>query len=140
MEVVVTEQFAASGGSIWELLRDFGGILRWNPSGIESVTVEGEGIGAVRTIGIPGGIQLQEKLEAHNDDERSFSYSFTGKLVIPLDDYYATMTVVDESDSSCRVDWKSTFQHPSMDEASARKLVEGIYQAGFAALKQTVEG
>ena len=140
MEVTVTEQFAASGGSIWELLRDFGGILRWNTSGIESVSVEGEGIGAVRTIGIPGGIQLQEKLEAHDDAARSFSYSFTGKPVIPLEDYYATMTVIDEGDSECRVDWKSTFEHPGMDEDAARKLVEGIYHAGFAALKQTVEG
>ena len=140
MEVILTEQFAASGESVWELLRDFGGILRWNTNGIESVSVEGEGIGAVRTIGIPGGIQLQEKLEAHDDPARSFSYSFTGKLVIPFEDYYATMTVVDEGDSECRVDWKSTFKHPSMEEGAARELIEGIYLAGFAALKQTVEG
>ena len=139
MEVLVTEKFAASGESIWELLRDFGGILRWNTSGIESVSVQGEGIGAVRTIGIPGGIQLQEKLEAHDDDARSFSYSFTGKLVIPFEDYYATMTVVKEGDSECRVDWESTFKHPSMEEGAARDLIVGIYKAGCAALKQTVE-
>ena len=140
MEVKITENFAASAESVWEMLRDFGGILRWNSKGIDSVSVEGEGIGAVRTIGIPGGISLQERLEAHDDEARSFSYSFFGKPVIPLDDYYATMTVFDEGDGQCRVDWESTFEHPAMDAQAARELIEGIYNAGFAALKETVEG
>ena len=138
MEVKVTENFAASGESIWELLRDFGGLRRWNSNGIESVTVEGEGIGAVRTIGIPGGVRLQEKLEAHDDTARSFS--FVGKPVIPFENYYETMTVIDEGESSCRVDWESSFEHPSMEEEAARQLIEGIYLAGFSALKETVEG
>ena len=59
--------------------------------------------------------------------------------VIAMQAGEATMTVVDEGDSECRVDWKSTFEHPSMEEGAARKLIEGIYHAGFAALKQTVE-
>ncbi|MDG2332954.1 MAG: SRPBCC family protein [Myxococcota bacterium] len=139
MEVKISENFSVGSDVVWQLLRDFGGILRWNSNGIESVSVEGEGVGAVRTIGIPGGLELQEKLEAYNEEGRSFSYSFTGKPVIPLDDYYATMTVLDEGDSSCRVDWESTFEHPAMDPEAARQLIEGIYVAGFAALKQTVE-
>lgn len=140
MEVKITETFTVPAAKVWELLRDFGGIRRWNPDGIDSVTVEGEGIGAVRTIAIPGGISLQERLEAYSDEDRSFSYSFFGKLVVPLENYYATMAIFEEGDSSCRVDWYSTFDHPAMDEGSARKLVEGIYNAGFAALKKTLEG
>ena len=140
MEVKITENFAVNGETVWGFLRDFGGIRRWNANGIDSVSVEGEGVGAVRTIGIPGGIELQEKLEAYDESGRCFSYSFTGKPVIPLDDYYATMTVVDAGESACRVDWESTFEHPSMDADAARQLVEGIYNAGFAALKETVEG
>ena len=140
MKVEVSEKFSATGETIWELLREFGGIQRWNSNGIESVSVEGEGIGAIRTIGIPGGVQLQERLEAYDESARTFSYSFVGKVVIPVEDYYATMTVVEEGEATCRVDWGSTFEHPSMDEDAARKLVEGIYLAGFAALKETVEG
>lgn len=140
MKVEVSEKFSTTGETIWELLREFGGIQRWNSNGIESVSVEGEGIGAIRTIGIPGGVQLQERLEAYDDGARTFSYSFVGKVVIPVEDYYATMTVVDEGESECRVDWESTFEHPAMDGDAARKLIEGIYRAGFSALKQTVEG
>ena len=140
MEVKITEKFAASAQSVWELLRDFGGILRWNSKGIESVSVEGEGIGAVRTIGIPGGVELQERLEAYDEEGRSFSYSFFGKPVIPLENYYATMTVFEDGDAQCKIDWESTFEHPAMDAQAARELIEGIYNAGFAALKETVEG
>jgi hypothetical protein len=47
--------------------------------------------------------------------------------------------VVDENKSECRVDWDTSFEHPSMDADAAGKLVKGIYHAGFAALKETVE-
>ncbi|MEE3327902.1 MAG: SRPBCC family protein, partial [Myxococcota bacterium] len=94
MEVLVTESFSVSADEIWNLLRDFGGILKWNPDSLESVTVEGEGLGSIRTITIPGGVSLQEKLEAFDDPGRSFSYSFTGKLLLPLENYLASMTVI----------------------------------------------
>ncbi len=138
MNVKITETFSAAAENVWDLLRDFGGIRRWNPNGIESVTVEGEGIGSVRTIGIPGGIQLQERLEAYDEEARSFSYSFYGKLVVPLENYYATMTVFEDGDRGCRVEWHSTFDHPALEEDAAKQLVEGIYNAGFAALKETL--
>lgn len=140
MEVLVTESFSVSADEIWNLLRDFGGILKWNPDSLESVTVEGEGLGAIRTIGIPGGVSLQEKLEAFDDPGRSFSYSFTGKLLLPLENYLASMTVIPVDDSNCEVRWESTFGPGPLSEEQAEATVVGIYQAGFDALRKTVEG
>ena len=48
MNIKITETFSAPAAGVWDLLRDFGGIRRWNPNGIESVTVEGEGVWPVR--------------------------------------------------------------------------------------------
>ena len=140
MEVQVIEKFSVSADTIWDLLRDFGGILKWNPGSLESVTVEGEGLGAVRTITLPGGTSLQEKLEAFDDAGRSFSYSFTGKLLLPLEDYLASMTVLPVDDSSCEVRWESTFSSEAMTDEQAEATVVGIYRAGFDALKKTAEG
>lgn len=140
MEVLVKETFSASADEIWNLLRDFGGIMKWNRDSLESVTVEGEGLGAIRTIKIPGGVSLQEKLEAFDDPGRSFSYSFTGKLVLPLEDYLASMTVVPVDDARCEVHWSSTFGPGPFTEEQAEATVVGIYRAGFDALKKTVEG
>jgi len=140
MEVVVTQRFEVSADVIWNLLRDFGGIQRWNPGVLESVVVEGEGIGAIRTIGLPGGASLQEKLEAHDDSTRSFSYSFTGKPLLPVEDYLASMTVIPLAESSCEVCWESSFGLGEMTEELARSTVEGIYSGGLEALRKTVEG
>lgn len=140
MEVVLTQRFGVSAEIIWDLLRDFGGILRWNPDTLESVVVKGEGVGAVRTIGLPGGASLQEKLEAHDDSGRSFSYSFTGKPLLPVEDYLASMTVTPLDESSCEVRWESTFGRGEMTEDQARSTIEGIYRSGLDALRNTVEG
>jgi carbon monoxide dehydrogenase subunit G len=137
MKVLVTEDVEASADRVWELVRGFGDILKWSGGAIESIEVEGEGIGAVRTLGIAGGAQLQEKLEAHDDAARSFSYSFTGKVLLPLQDYYATLTVVESGESS-RVEWGSTFEPDGVSEEQARGMVEGIYQNGIAGIKKAL--
>ena len=59
--VKVSERVAASAESVWDLLGDFGGITRYS-AGVESCTVQGSGVGAVRTIRLPGGLELQERL------------------------------------------------------------------------------
>jgi hypothetical protein len=70
--VKVTDRIAASADRVWDLVCDFGGIGRW-AAAVESVTLAGEGIGAVRTIGLPGGVKLQERLEASDDRTRTLS-------------------------------------------------------------------
>ena len=139
MKVQVTDDVKASADAVWELVRGFGDILKWSTGAIESVEVEGEGIGAVRTLGLAGGSQLQEKLEAYDDDARSFSYSFTGKVLLPLDDYYATLTVVPTGGATCRVEWGSTFEPNGVSEEQATGMVEGIYRGGIAGIKQAIE-
>ena len=138
MKVLVTEELEASGEAVWELVRGFGEIMKWSGGAIESVSVEGEGIGAIRTLGIAGGAELKEKLEAHDDAEQTFSYSFVGKLVLPLDDYYATLKVVDTGANQCRVEWGSTFSPNAISDEQAQAMVEGIYKNGIAGIKNAL--
>ena len=60
--VKVSERVDASADAVWALFRDFGGVQRFSPA-IEKVEVSGSGIGAVRTLSVPGGVQLQERLD-----------------------------------------------------------------------------
>lgn len=138
MKVMVTEELQASSEQVWELVRGFGEIMKWSGGAIESVDVEGDGIGAVRTLGIPGGARLQEKLEAYDDAGRTFSYSFVGKLLLPLNDYYATMTIIDTGANQCRVEWGSTFSPNGVSEEQAGSMVEGIYKNGIVGIKKAL--
>ncbi|MFP8879571.1 MAG: SRPBCC family protein [Myxococcota bacterium] len=140
MKVQVTEELQASGEVVWQLVRGFGEIMKWSGGAVESVSVEGDGIGAVRTIGIAGGAQLQEKLEAHDDAKRTFSYSFVANALLPVDDYYATMTIIETGANQCRVEWGSTFTPNGVSEEQAGGMVEGIYKSGIAGIKSALTG
>jgi hypothetical protein len=121
---------------VWELVRDFGGLQRW-AAGIESVSVAGEGVGAVRTLGMPGGLTLQERLEALDDRTRTLSYAIVGTHPLPFDDYLATIRVAEDG-GGCQVDWSSTFTPRGDAEAQAVRIVEGIYRGGIAGLKKAL--
>ncbi len=134
--VKVVDSINASADRVWELFRDFGGIDRF-AAGIEGCSVEGEGVGAVRTLSMPGGLKLQERLEAFDDAGRTFTYAIIGDHPLPLDDYLSTVKIVAESDQRCGIEWSSTFE-PKGDEAAAVGMVEGIYRGGIKGIKKAL--
>jgi hypothetical protein len=134
--VKVVDSVEASADRVWDLLRDFGGLDRF-AAGIEDCQVEGEGVGAVRTLSMPGGLKLQERLEAFDDAGRSLSYAIIGEHPLPLDDYLSTVRVVEESDGRCTIEWSSEFQ-PKGPEDAARTMVEGIYRGGIKGIKKAL--
>ena len=134
-ELKVERDFSASATDVWEKLGNFEE-LGWMP-GVGSVEVEGDGIGAVRTIGM-GGATVVERLEAHDHDGRSLSYAITDGP-IPVQDYLATITVT-EAGSGCHVDWTAKFSTPDGVPAEAVvPALEGAYGGALDALKGILE-
>ena len=132
--VKVVETVDAGADRVWELFRDFGGITRFS-DGIQSCTVEGEGIGAVRTLDM-GGLKLQERLEAFDDGGRTLSYAIIGDHPLPFDNYLSTIKVVDQGDA-CTVEWSSTYD-PKGEGDQASGLIQGIYKGGIAGIKKAL--
>lgn len=130
-EVVVRRKVSASADAVWDVMSDFGGLLSWN-EGMESCTVDGEGVGAVRTIGMPGGFSLQERLEAHDPAARHYAYAIIGEPALPFQDYLSKVNIEPAGDDACVVDWRSSFS--AADEGTAVKIITGIYTGGLAAL------
>ena len=135
LHVKVSERIEAPAERVWELFRDFGGIQRFTP-GLEKVEVSGSGIGAVRTISVPGGVKLQERLEAFDDHGRKLQYAIVGGP-IPVTSYLATIAVHDEG-QACRIDWSSQFEPQGISEAQARGMIEGVYRGGIAGVKKAL--
>ena len=134
--VKVSERIEADADAVWALFRDFGGVDRF-AQGIERCTVEGEGVGAVRTLAMPGGLELQERLEAFDDGGRTFQYAIIGASPLPADEYLSTVRVSADGDG-CRIDWSSTFQPRGAPEEQVRTIVEGIYKSGIAGIRKTL--
>ena len=135
LSVKVSERVETAADRVWELFRDFGGIQRFT-SGFEKVEVSGTGIGAVRTITLPGGAALQERLEAFDDRGRKLQYAIVGGP-IPVANYLATIEVRDEG-KACRIDWSSHFEPKGISDDQARAMIEGVYKGGIAGVKKAL--
>jgi len=134
-EVKVSETIAAPAAKVWELLGDFGGIMKWGGKMLQSCTVEGSGVGAVRTVGL-GAVSIQERCEAYDAAGRSLTYSIIGKSPIPIKNYLSTCKVVETGANECRVDWNGRFEPDGATEEQAQGMVRGIYTGGIAGVKK----
>ncbi len=132
--VQVVEQVAASADDVWNILSDFGGIKVGGP--IESFEIEGEGVGAVRTIGMGGG-QVIERLDIFDPDTRTFAYCILNEdCPLPVSGYSAKV-VISEDEQGCTVDWTGEFEAKG-DEEAASKIVRGIYTGGIAGARKAL--
>ena len=123
-EAKVVKKVEASADAVWTELSDFAGIKPGGP--IESVTYEGEGIGMLRNLNMGGGLVV-ERLEAHEADARSFTYAIINEdAPLPFANYSATVSIADDGDGTCTVDWTGTFDAKG-DEAQAINVATGIY-------------
>ncbi len=132
-DVAVTLEFNSSADAVFKELADFGGLGAWAP-GVVSCKLEGSGIGAVRSVEMPGGAVMEERLEALDDSLRTLSYSIIGGP-LPVDNYLATIKV-SEAGEGCRVDWSASFDAPEgVPAEGVASGVSGAYSGMLAALK-----
>jgi hypothetical protein len=87
----------------------------------------------VRTLTLPGGLELQERLEAFDDAARCLQYSIiSGPL--PFEDYLSTVEIREDGDG-CHVEWSSTFEPKGVAEEQAGAMIEGIYRGGIKGVR-----
>lgn len=134
-EVRVCEEVAAPAAKVWALMRGFGDVKEWM-EGLERCELEGSGVGAVRTITMTGGFQIQERLESFDDASRSFSYAIVGASRLPMRDYLSTVQVRESGPTRCEIAWDGRFDPRPDSEAAMQKMVRGIYTNGIAALRK----
>ena len=138
-EVKVSESVAAPAAKVWELLGDFGGVAKWGGAMLQSCTVEGSGVGAVRTIGLPGGASIQERCEAYDDAGRTLSYAIVGKSPIPVRGYHSTCRVVATGANQCRIDWDGHFEPVGVTEEQAQSMIRAIYVGAITSVRALLE-
>ncbi len=129
--------------AVWEILRDFNGHDRWHPA-VERSDLEAgkrtDEVGAVRNFVLTSGERLREQLLAISDKDRSLRYTIV-ESEVPLTDYVAELSLKPVTDGDRTFwSWSSRFQAPAGREGELAKLVaEGVYEAGFEAVRARVE-
>ena len=130
-EVREEGELGASIDEVWKLVGDFGGLIE--AMGLP-VTVEGEGVGATRSISM-GAEPTVERLEELDAKAKKVVYTIQSST-LPVADYVSTMQLSDAGGGRTKLVWSSTFQ-PGADasENDAVKVVTGIYQGGIGFLQ-----
>lgn len=122
-----TIEIAASPEEVWALVGDFGGLDRWM-AGVDACDLDGD----VRTVHTMG-MQIAERLVAHDDTDRSITYSIEDGA--PCEAHSATVTVWPEAGGVSRVTWEV-----SVEPDEAAELFRDIYQGTLDQLKAKLEG
>lgn len=96
---------------VWEVIRPFDHYA-W--AGVPGETIiedggAGDQVGAVRRVDL-GARVIRQRLLAHSDNERSYSYCFVGETPFPVWNYRATIRVTPlVADSRSFVEWWASF-------------------------------
>jgi Polyketide cyclase / dehydrase and lipid transport len=138
-KVNMSTRIKGSADEVWKLIRDFNGLPVFI-SAIKNSTMEGAGIGAVRTLSVDGGgPPIKERLEKLDDQAKTLSYSIVTSP-LPVQDYFSTVEIKELGPGECEVKWYSTFQPNGVSEAEAVKIIEGVYSGAFEGLKKLFGG
>ena len=140
MKVQVRQRLEAPADRVFMDVSDFGNLDRLDV--VTACTVEGNGVGSVRTVTFadPTLGQVVERLEAYDPIARTFSYSIINEdCVLPVGNYLATVRVLEDGPSTCVLEWGSDFQLGDMEEPEARRMFEGFYMQAIDAARRSVE-
>ena len=137
-EVMCTEEVPVSVDAVWALLSDFNGLDKWLGA-VTSSSMEGSGVGALRTLTLADGGTIVEKLESYDDAARSLSYSIvSGPL--PVKDYRSTIQVTPIDGEHCQVEWGSTSTAVGVPEEQVEQILNGLYSGGLKDLRRYFGG
>lgn len=122
--------------AIWQMISDFGAAGQY-VAGVADCTVEGEGIGARRTLTYADGSTIVERLETRDAATLRLSYALLTDA--PFRNCLTTMALRDLGPRQAELTWSATFQADGLPESEALALLEVALEENSLALKQFVE-
>jgi hypothetical protein len=138
----------ATPDAVWEKAKDFGALNTWHPAVAKDEIIAGTDnqAGAERQLTLGDGGKIHEKLIAFDDASHTFKYAIVDG-VLPVSDYTSTFKVVAVGKDSSKVTWAGKFKRkdtgatPAADanDATAKKVIGGVYQGGLDNLKKLLE-
>jgi len=123
---------------VWAYARDYNGHHQWHPR-IKDSVIEGGGpsdqVGCVRAFHVDDGGFLRERLLAHSDLDRRFTYNIIVSPM-PVTNYVATFHCLPvTAGDRTFVEWSAEFDVPAADEAHIKDVVQNqTFAAGIKAL------
>ena len=114
IRINVEREVDLSAETIWEEMRHFDRVLRWVPGGDKStISVKGEGVGAIRDINLITQGYVQHQLIAFDNEKRMFSYKLTAGKPVGMEDYTVVASVTPIDKNNCKIQWAGEMKSDS---------------------------
>lgn len=144
IRVTTSSVIAAPVETVWQIIRDFNALPDWHPAIATSAIDDGgasDRIGCVRSMALASGGAIRERLLALSDADHSVTYAILSSP-LPVENYVAALRLLRITDGDRSfAEWTVEFDVPADREAEMRQLIgQGVFQAGFDALKQRFGG
>jgi Polyketide cyclase / dehydrase and lipid transport len=136
----------ASADEVWAVVRDFNGLATWHAAFVPTSEIEGgksgDQVGGVRNFTLANGENLREKLLAHSDVERFYTYNFQKHPFEGVENYVATIHVIPLTDTNRSfVEWWTTFDtEPGQIARWEEFFATEVFKGGLEALKTYLAG
>ena len=122
--------------AVWRVISDFSMVGQYL-SGVVTCTVEGQGVGALRTLTSADSGTIIERLETLDEAAHRLSYILLTDT--PFRNCLTTMLLRDLGVSQAELEWSATFEADGLPEDEAREMLEGALSANCLMLKQFME-
>jgi len=140
VKVFISSVIKAPADKVWAAVRDFNDMPSWHPL-ISRSTIDGgqpsDSIGCIRTLTLTDGVQVREQLLSLSDFDFSFSYTIL-ESGLDVDNYVAGLKLTPVTDGNHTfAEWTAEFETtPGTEKEMADQIGNGVFQAGFDALKE----
>jgi hypothetical protein len=134
--VSTSRHYDVPGLQMWERIGDPGRIYEWHPY-IEATEVLDGGKKRINRRG--DGELVSERILERAERHHTFQMEQTP---LPFENFVGRLSVHDEGEDACVVDWEATFTPVGIPDDEGAQLVRGFFKAGLDALardQQTIE-
>jgi hypothetical protein len=116
---------------VWAVAGQFGGLEAW-ADGVSACSVEGEGVGAVRTV-TRGGV-VREQLETLDPGRHEISYSILPPHALPAEDVSGAITLRALGPETTEFVWRSEATRFHAPPGPLGERIEAFYRASIQGL------
>jgi hypothetical protein len=133
IEVKKRREAPGKPADVWAVVGDFCAIKDWHPAVVKCEKV-GEGGDTYRLLTLKDGGKIKEKLT--DTDDTSYTYEIV-ESPLPVKDYEATLYVgKDDEPDRVEIEWEAEFDADGVEDAEAKKIITGIFNAGVGGIKK----
>jgi hypothetical protein len=118
---------------VWSVAGQFGGLETW-ADGVSACTVEGAGIGAVRSV-TRGGV-VREQLEILDPHRHQISYRILQPHSLPAEDVRGEITLRALGPRTTEIVWRSEALRFSAPAGALGARIEAFYRASIEGLER----